>query len=203
MALFTVDELRREIQAQGIALESLEKTAGTLLEAASRKQSPMVDKSTFDIFLSHAYSDKETVAAIYEILTRQGYSLDVDWIHDPDLDRKVINAETADLLRRRMRQCKSLMYVATPGHQTSNWMPWECGYYDGYDRESSSRTDGRVAIMPVVEKQTRRYEGREYLGLYPYAHLSSRQGRRDLLVCSQTKSSCVNFDAWVEQRLDP
>lgn len=118
------------------------------------------DSEAFDIFLSHAIADAELVLGVKQLLEQQGATVYVDWSHDRQLDRSKVNAKTAALLRQRMRQSRSLIYLATDAATTSKWMPWELGFFDGY------RSDG-VAIMPLLDKETDGFAGQEYLGLYP------------------------------------
>src|SRR5436190_18295287 len=92
-----------------------------------------------------------------------GYSVYVDWIEDPQLDRSQVTKHTAAALRARMRQCKCLLFATSEASKKSIWMPWELGYMDAH-RYS------RVAIAPMVEdyEANREFKGQEYLGLYPY-----------------------------------
>ena len=39
-------------------------------------------------------------------------------------------------------------------------MPWELGYFDGL-------RSGQVAIMPLMDDESAKFTGQEYLGLYP------------------------------------
>lgn len=132
-------------------------TAKVLLEAAAESFS---ETKTYDVFLSHARVDSEIVLGVKLLLEDRAKTVYVDWIDDPQLDRSNVNARTADLLRRRMRRCRSLMCVHTENSSASKWMPWELGYFDGYS--------GAVAIFPVTRVARSKFEGQEYLGLYPY-----------------------------------
>jgi hypothetical protein len=78
----------------------------------------------FDIFLSHSIQDKEIVIGAQRVLERGGRSGYVDWLVDPKLDRSKVSGATAEKLRTRMRQCKSLMYLYSKNSQSSRWMPW-------------------------------------------------------------------------------
>src|SRR5437667_1136216 len=109
--------------------------AETLFESSAAEARRVAVKH-FDIFLSHAYSDKIIVAGLYSMLTATGFSVYVDWIHDRHrLNRNNVTAANAAILRERMHQCDALFYATTQNHTTSRWMPWECGYFDGYDSE--------------------------------------------------------------------
>lgn len=114
----------------------------------------------FDIFLSHSIADAEIVLGIKQLLEESGLKVYVDWVEDAQLDRRAVTKETAAVLRKRMRQSKSLIYLSSDNSNSSKWMPWELGYFDGF------KPDG-VAIMPVLDSSTDAFKGQEYLGLYP------------------------------------
>jgi hypothetical protein len=127
----------------------------------ARLASTASPQAKFDFFLSHSYQDAELILGVRNILMRLGFKVYVDWVDDAQLDRERVTRETADLLRMRMRSSSSLVYVATSASQVSRWMPWELGYFDGFRPE-------HVAILPIVRTSTSRFEGQEYLKLYPY-----------------------------------
>lgn len=112
---------------------------------------------TFDIFLSHSFADKAVVLQLVKELEAYGYTVYVDWIIDPKLDRTKVDKKTADLLRNRMKQCRSLLYATTENAGKSKWMPWELGFKDGHN--------GKAAILPVIKDED--FIGQEYLGIYP------------------------------------
>jgi hypothetical protein len=116
--------------------------------------------SSFDIFLSHSLRDAELVLGIREILEHSGKTVYIDWVDDPQLDRTSVTAATADRLRTRMRQCRSLVYASTAAATVSKWMPWELGYFDGL------RGAEAVAVMPLVDYNGQTV-GQEYVDLYP------------------------------------
>ncbi len=97
------------------------------------------------------------------MLEKKGYSVYVDWIVDRQLDRANVNAESANVLRERMDRCSSLIYVTSEAAEKSVWMPWELGYMDA--------KTGRVAVAPILGEDDDGFDGREYLGLYPYLDL--------------------------------
>jgi len=136
------------------------KTADRILR---EEMSNVYSHERFDIFLSHASSDADLILGVKVLLEEQGLKVYVDWITDAHLDRSHVTPETADLLRRRMRQSKSLIFVATSAASQSKWMPWELGYFDGF------RPD-HVAILPLADNPQERFQGQEYLALYPVAY---------------------------------
>jgi hypothetical protein len=155
-------------------------------------------RAHFDVFLSHAYRDKAVVIGTYLKLKELGFTVYVDWIHDAHLNRSNVDSATADLLRRRMRQCKSLLYLATSSADQSKWMPWECGYYDAFDRKHQN--DGHVAILPVLEQAPVTFQGAEYLGLYCWADIApsaSPTSRALDIHRPKSASPTVLYDNWI------
>lgn len=106
--------------------------------------------------------DADLILGLKEYLESEfNLSVYVDWIEDLQLDRSSVNRETADLLRTRMRACKSLIYAISNNSNKSRWMPWELGYFDGHK-------NGKVAIMPITKNANDQFKGEEYLQLYKY-----------------------------------
>lgn len=100
-----------------------------LAEAVAEAKTRAKETDTFDIFLSHSIRDAELVTGVVLLLKERGFSVYVDWNTDPQLDRSAVSRETAAVLRKRMRQCKALLFVATENASSSKWMPWELGYF--------------------------------------------------------------------------
>lgn len=120
----------------------------------------------FDVFLCHSVRDAEIVLGSVRLLESQGLSVYVDWIVDPQMDRSAVTVGTAEILRQRMRQSKSLVYLFSQNSQRSRWMPWELGYFDGQN--------GTVGILPIApDVGALDFSQEEYLGLYPKIELQS------------------------------
>lgn len=153
MAFFTKTEARKAAQK---AIQGSRNARDVLIDA----QKNYKETDRFDIFLSHSMVDAELVLGIKVLLEAQGQRVYVDWIDDQALERDRVTAKTADVLRKRMRQSESFLYVATENAPKSKWMPWELGYFDGFK-------NGGVAVLPVLDKSDSPFEGQEYLGLYP------------------------------------
>jgi len=107
------------------------------------------------VFLSHSMLDQDLVVGVAMLLKEQGHSVYIDWVEDAELDREHVDKKTAERLRQRMRNCSSLVYIATDRSGQSKWMPWELGYFDGYK-------DGGVAILPLVDTVSFGFDGQEY-----------------------------------------
>lgn len=118
------------------------------------------NRNSFDIFLSHSSKDKQLILGVKQFIEDSGYSVYIDWVDDPQLDRANVNVQTADVLRTRMKQSKFLLYVDSNNATASKWMPWELGYFDGYK-------PNKIGILPIRQNPEGYYTGQEYLGLYP------------------------------------
>lgn len=140
--------------------------------------------NTYDIFLSHSYDDARIVKLIKEMLEERGFTVYVDWIDDANLDRGKVTAQTASILRGRMNRCMSLIYLTSLSAESSLWMPWELGYMD-------ARTS-KVAVAPILEEDEN-FEGREYLGLYPYVDLTI-----ETFYIHRNTNEWVNLKGWME-----
>jgi hypothetical protein len=204
MALFTINEIREAaISATGAMRFAPDAVIANRAETLFENSAVEARRGAiqhFDIFLSHAYSDKIVVAGLYSVLTATGFSVYVDWIHDRHrLDRNHVTAANAAILRERMHQSDALFYATTQNHVTSKWMPWECGYFDGYDSETDEAPiqPGHVAILPVVQSSYSTVRGQEYLGLYPTAQKGSLR-RRNVNIHNQVTGHYLHFDLWVQ-----
>jgi len=145
---------------------------------------------TFDIFLSHSFQDAQLILLAKRALEGLGYSVFVDWVEYPKFDRRHVTKEVAVFLRNVMQHSRSLFYVATDNATHSNWMPWECGYFDGIKQ--------RVAIMPVLQTNSGSdsFAGREYLGLYDYVSGGTLRGKEALWI-HKDASTYVLYDKWL------
>lgn len=160
MVWVTEAELRKEADAyRNAEWTRLAKSAGQVLAEATRTSA-----TSFDVFLSHSMKDEKVILGLYLRLKSMGSSVYVDWIVDPQLDRSKISSDTAERLRTRMRQSKTLIYAHSVNASDSKWMPWELGYFDGFR--------SAVAVLPIATTGKETAVGQEYLGLYPQIDVS-------------------------------
>ena len=162
-------------------------SAASLLTEQMKKQASV---SQHDIFLSHAFDDKELILGVALTLEDLGYSVYLDWRDDPSLDRKNVTAATAEKLRARMKVSKCLFYATTENASTSKWMPWELGYKDG---QSTC-----AAILPIKETTPTSFNGQEYLGIYPYAVQQRDTEGKERIWIHRAPTVYVVFEAWLE-----
>ncbi len=186
MALFNYNEL---LQAEIPHDKSYDYNVSLESDNVTLDSIDMESYKSFDIFLSHSYSDKEIIPALKYKLEEMGYSVYVDWITDRMLSRDEVNKRTAEVLQKRMQQSKCLIYATSENSQKSRWMPWELGYFDGIKEKM-------VAILPI-KKDNNNFEndfkGEEYLGLYYYVDKTSSS-----LWILENASKYVSFNNWLE-----
>lgn len=182
MALFTESQVR----ARAKAGTTIQKSVSVMLTEHARVQASV---SRHDIFLSHAYADREIVLGVALMIEDLGYSVYIDWRDDPYLDRSKVSPEAADKLRTRMNASRCLFYSTTSNASDSKWMPWELGFKDG--------DNTRVAVLPVVQYATTSYQGQEYLGIYPYVDAANDTTGKQRLWVRRSSTCYVDFDAWL------
>lgn len=152
------------------------------------------DDSKFDIFLSHSFLDREEVRGLYIELTNMGYSVYVDWIIDPHLDRNNVTKQTAQLIRKRMKSSRTLFLAISTNAELSKWMPWELGYVDG--------NTNKCAIIPISrdDRILSSFQRREYLLLYPFIRkINDQYGHKKLWIIEESDVYVV-FDDWIDGR---
>ena len=115
----------------------------------------------YDIFLSHSSLDQELTCALYDLFTQNGFKVYLDY-EDNGLNPDKVTSATGKRLRNKLKRCKCLAYIATSNITKSKWCPWELGLFDGI-------SNGMCCILPIVKESGKsRFNGREYLGMYPY-----------------------------------
>ncbi|WP_341229452.1 toll/interleukin-1 receptor domain-containing protein [Nocardioides salarius] len=152
MAYYTVAQAREAARRAG-------GTSTYSADATLRKESKNW-RTSFDVFLSHAYLDAQEILGVKALLEAMSLIVYVDWIDDRELDRTKVTSATAEKLRQRMRQSKSMIFATSRAAVDSKWMPWELGYFDGF-------RPGHIAVLPLVSAQSDSFDGQEYVGLYP------------------------------------
>lgn len=187
MTTFTESRIRQRAQRK----TGIYRDARAILkeEVASAKA-----KSRFDIFLSHSTSDAEIILGVKGVLEDHGKTVYVDWLEDPQLDRSHVTPANAEIIRGRMRQSRSLVYVHSVNSVSSKWMPWELGYFDGFN--------GAVAILPVT-KNGDSFHGQEYLGIYPYIDEAPRKGSSvNEIWLNKNSNAYLQWDSWINDPRD-
>jgi hypothetical protein len=182
MSLF----LESEVRARAQKTVGLYKSTATLLNEHVEKQAAVPQH---DVFLSHAYDDRELVLGVALMIEDLGYSVYVDWRDDPSLDRKNVSRQTAEKLRTRIKGSRCLFFSTTEHAAESKWMPWELGYKDGHNT--------RAAILPVSRQATRAFNGQQYLAVNPYVAYEPDTTGKPRLWIRRSSTCYVVFDGWL------
>lgn len=172
-------------------------SSGTLMSTKNRLFSESRNStSEFDIFLSHSFLDKDEVEGIYIELKSKGFSVYVDWIIDPSLNRNNVTRETAEIIRKRMKSSKSLLLAISTNAQLSKWIPWELGFIDGFKNQCALFPVARESVTPKTFKRS------EYLLLYPYIKMADIDNKKDLFI-TESANEYSNLGDWVRRQIKP
>jgi hypothetical protein len=183
MPLFT----EQSVRARARRALTTNQSFASVLNEHMEKQARV---SVHDVFMSHAYEDREMVTGVTLKIEDLGYSVYLDWRDDPNLDRTKVTPATAEKLRERMKSSRCLFYSITPNAADSAWMKWELGYKDAHN--------SRVAVLPVVGSMTENYDGQQFLGLYPYVSDGADTGQKERLWIHRNEKRYIQFDSWLQ-----
>lgn len=184
MSYLTEKEIRLRA---GQILQRVRKTAGQVLAEAIAP-----DDKKFDVFLSYSSGEpQEVLVGVIALLEDRGLSVYIDKYSDPQLSPVNVTQKTAQILRDRMRNSNSLLYLYSQHSTRSRWMPWELGFFDGLK--------GSVGVLPVTQNQEETFKGEEYLNLYPYVDIANVDGTsdRDLWI-NEAADTYANLAGWVK-----
>ena len=106
------------------------------------------------VFLSHNHNDIEYVENVVVLLRKVGYKVYIDW-QDTSMP-PFTNAETAKKIKRKIKECKKFVLLATNNAVNSKWCNWELGYGD------SNKYIYHIALFPLAENSGN-WVGNEYL----------------------------------------
>ena len=114
------------------------------------------------VFISHKHNDLPDLKGFLLYLTNH-YNV-VPYIDS--MDRKLpdmTNAETALRIKSVIESCDRFILLATNNALKSKWCNWEVGIAD-----KTKYSSHYMAVLPMYEIGSNKYEGNEYLGIYPY-----------------------------------
>lgn len=197
MALYSKTALRgilTEQYSQVRKSRSLSERAYT--EEVLSKARDFDEETRYDIFLAHSFADEEhhLISALVLDLNKLGYTVYVDWLEDPELDRSRVTAKNAARIRKRIRNSQCMLYVYSENVKVSRWAQWELGFCDGAKK-------GRAAILPITDRpQTEDdFKGVEFLGLYPYVSKEKiANSNKTALWINRNPETFVKMQEWLE-----
>ena len=83
-------------------------------------------RNSLDVFLSHSSNEpEENLLGIKKLLEDVDMTVYGDKYTDPNMSLVAVTSQTAETLRKRMRQSKALLYVYSQYSTKSRWMPWD------------------------------------------------------------------------------
>jgi hypothetical protein len=163
------------------------------------KISSLIDKFTMSIkgrdtfevsiFLSHSHKDKDLVYFLFSIFKRLNVKVYVDWLDD-DLSYPP-TGETAIKIKRKIKENKKFIFLATNEAITSKWCNWELGLGD------ENRYIDDIALFPVADNSGI-WRGNEYLQIYPYLDKTYKSLKYDngfTIIYPNGKK--VDFEKWL------
>ena len=186
MAILTHDYIKRQMtRDSSFSMENF--SAGRMIKSLSES----TKIGHYDIFLSHSYLDFREIAYLQKQFIRMGCTVFVDWIEYPELDRSDVTKINANIIRTAMKKCSSLIYAYSENSTLSAWMPWELGFFDGYN--------GNICILPISNYsiEDNDYQGVEYLGIYPFISLSKSKDGNSYYYVNYSKSEYETIDVWI------
>lgn len=130
-----------------------------LTEQAELRKSTANRAPEGSTFLSHSSKDEDLVVGATIVLENHGARVYTDEV-DPEMPPYTTD-ETANLLKKRIRQTKTFILLVTKNSKESKWVPWELGLADAY------KGLPRVALFPSADSaHDTTWAESEYLGLY-------------------------------------
>lgn len=164
-----------------------------LNEQASIRKSAASRSPEGATFLSHSSKDEDLVVGATIVLQNHGGRVYVDEV-DSEMP-PYTNAETARLLKSRIRQSRKFVLLTSKNSKDSRWVPWELGVADGY------KTMSHIALFPSSETQSEMtWAEWEYLGLYPRIVWGGLQGHaKDVwMVWDRFKNTATELSDWLK-----
>ncbi|SEP08837.1 hypothetical protein SAMN05192574_12166 [Mucilaginibacter gossypiicola] len=114
------------------------------------------DKVT--IFLSHKHDEAENLDSAINLLKRFRVNVYVDWL-DEGMPKST-SGITALRIKKKIKENKKFIFLATEGAIASKWCNWELGYGD------SLKYIDNIALFPIKNDYST-YSGSEYMQIYP------------------------------------
>ncbi|WFS69323.1 toll/interleukin-1 receptor domain-containing protein [Agrobacterium leguminum] len=143
-------------------------------------------------FLSHSSKDEDLVVGATIVLENHGALVYTDE-KDPEMP-PYTTAETAALLKTRIRQTKRFVLLTSKKSKDSKWVPWELGVADG------SKGMSPIALFPSADSPTdMSWASSEYLGLYQRIVWGKIRGREkeEWIVWDERPNTAVTLRHWL------
>jgi len=170
-----------------LLMEATHKTARSILLEA-----PIVTTANFDVFLSHSPTEPDLILlGVKAMLEDEGLIVYIENYGDPAVSPISVTPVMANVLRNRMRQSNTFLYVHSQHSTTSRWMPWSLGFFDGLK--------GAVGIIPVTHHEEETFKGMEYLNLYPYVDVTMSGSNERQFWIRRSSNVFAPLGAWIRR----
>lgn len=141
-----------------IAIETIQAASNLVTKSVKRTLNEAKAANITTAFLCHSHKDESLVKGIINLLEQSGWNVYVDW--EDTLMPETPNQETAIRIKKKIKELKYFLFLATSNSTKSRWCPWEIGYADGV------KNPNQIIIIPTKEGSGT-HHGNEYLQLYP------------------------------------
>lgn len=140
-------------------LRSLTPQVGLVTESRAQMRYFSADNHKLSVFLSHNHGELEHLERVRYLLEKLHTSVYVDWA-DPEMQHPT-DRKTAEALKDRIKKYDKFIFLASDAAIHSEWCNWEIGYGDAQKYDTD-----KIALFPI-KQDNRKWEGNEYLQLYP------------------------------------
>lgn len=131
MRYFTIQEARRLAKSA---------TTSRAPQKVLKEESDQYRSSqTYDVFLSHAFSDAELVLGAKKILENEGFRVYVDWIEDPMSVKEPWDSAWKTNCRTRIKGCHGVIVLVTKNTIQAEGARWEI----------KCAIEERIPVMPM------------------------------------------------------
>lgn len=110
------------------------------------------------VFLSHKHSDRDLVRKVIALFHTLGVYVYVDWL-DSSMSAAA-SGQTAAKLKKKIKDSRKFVLLATDDAVASKWCNWELGLGD------AAKYLEHIAILPISDPG-KTWSGNEYLQIYP------------------------------------
>lgn len=139
----------------------VEKNKGTRMfsEMINESKTRSSKSGEVTIFLSHKHDEIAQLEESIALLKDHGVNVYVD--HNDDDMPKTTSGTTAAKIKKKIKENKKFILLATDAAIASKWCNWELGFGDAEKFNSNN-----IALLVVKEDSTN-WTGNEYLQIYP------------------------------------
>lgn len=184
MELITKSQLRQ-------ARTLFERTRGYSALASALNESKTRNSISGEttVFLSHKHDDGEELKDAIAMLKDRGVNVYVDWM-DEDMPKHTCGI-TADKIKKKIKENRKFILLATERAISSKWCNWELGLGD------AAKYINNIALL-VVKDNIGSWTGNEYLQIYPVIGRKYSWSDTDYVV-QFPNGAVIDLETWLRQ----